>query len=426
MRYVLGVDFGTTNTAVCARFDDGTSTMVTFDAFEVATHCRSALFFNEADAPGPPHHSAGDHALRDCIDSAGEGRFIQSLKSFLASRVFGATQVYTRKYTLEQLLALFLRYIRSRTQETFGGAPTRTHVGVPVQFAYAKNGDDDDLARSRLRAAFEEAGFGEVRFEYEPVSAAHAYLQRVHEPATVLVADFGGGTSDFALVELEPKAAAPARVLATSGVAVAGDALDAKVVRHLVAPSLGRGSTYVGFDGVRKEISPSLFQKLETWHHLSFMNNAKTLRALRELVREADEPERVAAFIALIEENMGFHLHDAVRRAKQELSSSEETTFSFKPWPDLSIEAPLTRAEFETWIAPELEAIAGALDDVMQAPATPPTVDAVFMTGGTSLVPAVRSLIASRFGEGSMQAGGEFASISTGLAEMAALADGRD
>lgn len=422
MDYVLGVDFGTTNTALCARFADGTSRSVRFGPDEVEPCCRSALFFLEADEPGAaPHHTAGDDALRDCLASQGEGRFIQSLKSFLASRVFGATQIYSRKYTLEDLVGFFLRFIRARAEHAFGGAPQRTTVGVPVRFAYANDDDDDAFARGRLAAAFAAAGFGEVRFELEPVAAAYAWLLRAERKSQVLVADFGGGTSDFAVVQFGG-AAGRAHVLATSGVAVAGDNLDAKIVRHLVAPSLGRGSTYVGFDGARKEIPPTLFHKLERWHHLSFMNNDKTLRQLRQLEREADEPEKITALIDVIENNLGFQLHDAVRRAKQALSEAEETTFSFSPWPELALQSPLTRAEFEGWVEPELEAIAGALDEVLaKAGVDAGAVEAVFMTGGTSFVPAVRALLRDRLGERSLEAGEELASISTGLAQVAAL-----
>jgi len=417
--YDLGVDFGTTNTALTARFDDGSTQMAMFTAMGDEPLCRTALFFAEPDTGQRTLDvSYGAQALRDCIDAFGEGRFVQSLKTFLASRSFRATQIYTKKYTLEALVALFLEGLLDKATSSFGGTPRNIVVGAPVDFAYAESDDDNEFARARLTAAFHNAGWQAFTFALEPVAAAHAYQQRVAEPALVLVADFGGGTSDFALVRLDPDA--PAEVLSTSGVAVAGDNLDAKLVRHLVAPALGRGTRYAGFDGVDKEIPPPFFAKLERWHHLSFMNNPTTLRKLRDLEKEAFEPERIALFIELIEDNLGFQLHDAVRRTKRTLSSEDVAHFSFDTGSGTPLEADVTRADFEAWIQPEVDAIDEALTRVFaDVDVVPSDVDAVFMTGGTSFVPAIRKLMTERFSADALQSGDEMVSISTGLAAMA-------
>ncbi|MCP4504702.1 MAG: Hsp70 family protein [Deltaproteobacteria bacterium] len=418
--YELGIDFGTTNTALTAFYDDGTQKMAHFTAMGDETICRTALFFTEPEeGKRKPGCSIGDEALRDCIESEGEGRFIQSLKTFLASRNFGATQIYYQKFTLEELVTRFLAALRDKAISEFGGMPKRIRVGAPVQFAYAQNDDDNAFARERLQNAFSAAKWGDISFALEPVAAAFAYQARIEKKSLVMVADFGGGTSDFALVQLEPGEKGEAKVLGTSGVAVAGDNLDAKIVRHLVAPALGRGTRYAGFDGIDKEIPPPFFAKLERWHHLSFMNNKQTLQKLRNVQKEAFEPERIGKLIELIEDNLGFHLHDAIRRTKRALSLEMSATFSFNTGSGV-LEAEVTRAEFEAWIEPEIDAIDQAIHKLfVNTECSPDKVDAVFMTGGTSFVPAIRALLSRRFSEDSLQSGDELVSIAHGLARMA-------
>src|SRR5262249_51597525 len=174
-----------------------------------------------------------------------------------------------------------------------------------------------------------------------------------------------------------------------------GDAFDAKILRHLVAPELGRGGSY-RIQGKEMAIPPWLFSHLERWHHLSFLKTPQNLLLLDRILEGAEGPQRarVAAFRHVIDADLAYQLSRAAERAKVELSSRPYTTFRFA---DPKIEKTFSRDELESWIAPELAAAAGCVDRLLAASATDPArVDRVFMTGGSSFVPAVRPLLAER------------------------------
>ena len=192
--------------------------------------------------------SVGNDAIRRYLAAAGNGRLVQSLKSFLADRTFESTDIMGETYTLGDLIAPIISALRDAAIAQFGELPPRIVVGRPVHFAAAGN-PDEALARSRLDIAIRRAGWTDVVFEYEPVAAAYDYALRITRDETVLIADFGGGTSDFSVLRLKPRTAAmhgAARyeILGNDGVGIAGDAFDGRVMRHLVAPALGRGTKY--------------------------------------------------------------------------------------------------------------------------------------------------------------------------------------
>jgi hypothetical chaperone protein len=203
--------------------------------------------------------------------------------------------------------------------------------------------------------------------------------------------------------------------LASAGVGIAGDTFDAKLVRHLVAPLLGRGSQWrlVGKTGT---VPNWPFAKLEHWHHLSFLKSNENMEALRALRARALEPDKIDLFIMLVAEDLGFQLHRAVQHAKYELSVKKDTIFSFRV-PGIHVSQTVTRAEFEEWIADELHAIASCVDQMMGSTGVMPSdVDRVFLTGGSSFVPSVRNIFEQRFGRGRIVGGSEFTSVAKGLA----------
>jgi len=271
----------------------------------------------------------------------------------------------------------------------------------------------------RLTEALVMAGITQVHFEFEPVAAAYSYEANLRKDELLLVADFGGGTTDLTLVRVGPDARrmrdSQKRVLASAGVGIAGDSFDAKLVRHLVAPLLGRGSQWrlIGKTGT---VPNWPFAKLEHWHHLSFLKSNENMEALRSLRARALEPDKIDLFIMLVTEDLGFQLHGAVQDAKYELSVKPEATFSFRI-PGVHVSQKVTRAEFEEWISDELHAIASCLDHMLQGSAVkPPEIDRVFLTGGSSFVPAVRDIFEHRFGRERIVGGSEFTSVAKGLA----------
>lgn len=411
MRSAIGIDFGTTNSVVARWRPDGSVTTLAHPTGEVF---RSVLCFWR-DAQGRPGHAAGPAAIEAYLDTPFESRLVMSMKSYLAQRSFTETRIFGQAWTLEALIAQFLRALLAPFHEDLAGA--RIVVGRPVRFV--GESADHALGEQRLRAAFAAAGLPDVEVALEPAAAGHRFAAGLDRPATVLVADFGGGTSDFSLLRFDPGPPRRVTPLGHAGVGVAGDAFDYRIIDRLVSPLLGKGDDY-SVMGKRLPVPPSWYGNFARWHLLSLMRAPKTLRDIAEVARTADHPERLHSLIRLIEEEAGYALYRAVSAAKAALSGAEAATLDFSH-AGFRLSAELRRADFEGWIAPELARIARAVEAALRdAGLEADQVDRVFMTGGTSLVPAVRRLFEDRFGAERVVAGGEFVSVAEGLALMAA------
>jgi hypothetical chaperone protein len=417
----VGLDFGTTNSAVGVAEADGRVTLARFPHRNgVSDTFRSLLYFHPQlrDAKNKLLPVAGMRAIDRYLEAADEGRLMQSLKSYLADRTFERTSVFNRPHSLVDLLALLLRDLRAQAEAQLGPLGGRLVVGRPVHFSNASTAEDDAFAVERLRGAVQAAGFDEIVFEHEPVAAAYYYETRLDHDELCLIADFGGGTSDFSVIQVGPshRRQGKERILANDGVAIAGDVLDSRVLYKIVAPALGLGATYRSIFGQTLTVPVWIFEKLRRWHLLSFLKTAKNVEMLAEIADQADEPEKIRALWHIIDDDLGYHLYRAVERAKVELSTRDRTVFRFEDGP-LVIEAPVTRAEFDAWIADDTAAMAACVDRVLaSAGVGAGDVDRVFMTGGTSFVPAVRQIFDRRFGAEKIEAGGEMISVASGLA----------
>jgi hypothetical chaperone protein len=309
--------------------------------------------------------------------------------------------------------------LRQNAERQFGVAIQAAVVGRPVQFVGAENDADNLYAEGRLAEALKAAGFESVEFELEPVAAARYYESRLDHDELILIGDFGGGTSDFSLIRVGPtileRGRTAADLLGNAGLGLAGDSFDAKIVRHLVAPALGEGSQMRSLDKLLT-VPGWVYSKLERWHYLSFLKARDTMEMLRGVQGHALEPAKIKALIHLVKDDLGFRLHRAVQTVKCELSHEPAATFRFSDGP-VEIEALLERNVFEGWIAEELEQIQTCVDSLLtKSGARPEEVDAVFLTGGSAFVPAVRRIFESRFGAGKLRAGNEFTSVAHGLA----------
>ena len=367
------------------------------------------------------HSSSGVTAIERYLtahrDGDRPGRLIQSLKSYLSSRTLTGTEVFGRHYLLEELVSRILSDLRLRAEEQFGFPVRHATIGRPVRFVGAETEADDNFAVERLRGAFLRSGFDSVDFEYEPIGAAYSFQAREHQSAneTVLIGDFGGGTSDFSILELGSNG--ERKVLGTSGLPFAGDAFDAKIVRKLVSPALGSESLARGGKGI-PAVPAWIYANLERWHYLSFLRTRSVLDLLTTARKRALEPEKIDSLLAIVDEDLGYQLHQAVQRTKTALSQYESADFIFAGQDAGSVElrTSVTRAEFEQWISPELTQIATAVDSLLTATSLAPSaITRVFLTGGTSFVPAVRAIFESRF-PGRVVTGDEFTSVAQGLA----------
>ncbi|MUO82188.1 Hsp70 family protein [Agrobacterium vitis] len=417
MANALGLDFGTTNTVLAQSIDETTTHSVQFTSMAGTTDSmRTALSFMKDAQLGARalKVEAGQAAIRQFIDNPGDCRFLQSIKTFAASALFQGTLVHARRFQFEDLMEVFLKRLETYAGDGWPANAGRIVAGRPVHFAGAS--PDPELAMRRYNEALTRLGFPEIHYVYEPVAAAFYFAQHLTTDATVLVADFGGGTTDYSLIRFERKAGVLSAVpVGYSGVGLAGDQFDARIIEHLVAPEIGKGSQFKSFDKIL-DIPSNYYTSFSRWNQLSVFKSSKEFADLKQLVRQSLAPDKLELFIDLVEHDEGYPLYQAVSSTKMALSAADEAEFNFSPL-GAAGRKTVKRQDFESWIADDLTRIESALDDVLTRTNTEAgAVDKVFLTGGTSFVPAVRRIFTERFSQDRIESGGEMVSIAHGLA----------
>ena len=312
---------------------------------------------------------------------------------------------------------------------------------------YAEDEEQDALAQARMLQAAFPAGFQRVHFAYEPVAAAYAYTLRpdfrADTPQTLLVFDFGGGTLDISIVQsnvvrsseslrpsnavrsCEPtRATVPAlTVLATGGIAIAGDAFDSRIVRRKLTAPFGEGSHYLS-DGRLLPVPAAYYDAFASWQDLLALQQPNTLESLRRIARSAEQPARIHSLIRLITSHYGLRLFDIAESAKRRLSRDERASLRLVE-DGIAFDERLSRREFERLIRPDLRQISARLDEVLAAAGLRPRdIDAVLRTGGSAQIPCFVALLEERFGAAKVRTMDTFSSVTAGLAVIAQRLDG--
>ncbi|QDZ28356.1 Hsp70 family protein [Noviherbaspirillum sp. UKPF54] len=408
MSDVCGVDFGTSNSTVgCCR--PGHSVLLPLE--DGKPTLPSVVFFNADDNAV----TFGRAALADYL-AGHEGRLMRSLKSLLGtSLIDGQTEVQGRALSFRELLAQFVSELKRRAEQAAGRAFTQAVFGRPVHFV-----DDDEQAdrqaESTLREVARAAGFAEVAFQYEPIAAAFDYESGIEREELVLVADIGGGTSDFSLVRLSPQRARKTErrddILATGGVHIGGTDFDKHLSLACAMPFLGLGTRLVN----NKEVPSSYYFNLATWHTINFAYTQKVWRELQEVYRDARERDKLGLLLKLIEQRDGHWLALQVEQGKIALSERDAVELALdRLAPDLMLD--LRRPAFDAAIASLVDGVEKTVARLLRdAGVAGDAVDTVFFTGGSSSVPLLRARIAALFPAARRVEGDVFGSIGTGLA----------
>ncbi|GAB4450004.1 MAG: hypothetical protein Kow00120_20260 [Anaerolineae bacterium] len=347
------------------------------------------------------------------IDTAANGRLIQSIKSALRDPKYDGTYVFDRFYTIDELIAIVLSELKRGAEQRLGGACTEAIIGRPVKFS-----DDPDInerAEEIIYKAALRAGFTDISFELEPVGVS--YLHHISSPTrhTALVFDFGGGTLDLTVVRVggdrRPE------ILATRGVLVGGDDLDRRIMQSLLK-YFGEGSTLDGYP-----FPHDILDLLLSWQTMPEVSRPQHMNTIRDLKHAASNPAAVAALETLVSENVGYKLFSEIERTKIDLSTSIISRLEFRHGP-IRIREVITRIQFEAMIAEEIAQVEAGINAVMaDAELKPADIDIVLRTGGSSLVPAVADLLASMFSAARVQQVEPLVSVVGGLA-VAAHAEG--
>jgi hypothetical chaperone protein len=408
MTFACGIDFGTSNSAVGVCDAAGTRLL---PLQRGATSVPTALFFSFDD----DLTAFGQEALERYF-AREPGRYLRALKSVLGTKLFEeTTQVKRKRYAFGEIIAAFLRFLRTAAGKSLGALPTSVVLGRPAFFV-----DDDpkaDAAAERqLAAAARAAGFESVAFQFEPIAAALDYERSVNAEEIALVADIGGGTSDFSVVRVSPDRARSndrrQDILGCTGVHIGGTDFDRQLALASVMPALGLRSPLrrQGLD-----VPSSYFYDLATWHRITFLYDPKVLTEVRGVLRDAMEPEKIERLLRVLEQRKGHELLTGVESAKIELSCADLATLGLgDSVADFSRE--ITRAELEEVVADSLQRMRTRIDDVLEmAGLTPDSVSTVFLTGGATRMPSVRKAVAAAVPAARLIEGDTFGSVASGL-----------
>ncbi len=408
MKSVCGIDFGTSNSTVAIVDGDRIAMVPVEDAH---TTIPSAIFY-PADGAAP---SYGRAAMEDYIGRE-PGRLMRSLKSILGSSLMDEkTGVGGRYLSFEDILVGFVRYLKARAEHAAGSPLTEVVMGRPVHFV-----DDDEAVDARAEEKLElialKAGFKSVLFQYEPIAAALDFESRLTAEDVVFIADIGGGTSDFSIVRVGPNRRDNVRrdtdILATSGARVGGTNLDTRLSMSAVMPLLGAGTQ----SRTGRDLPAWVFLDLATWHKIHTIGEPRHMTSLRQIIYDLADRSALDRYMKIVREQSGHLVAKRVEDAKIALSETDTARVDLD-MVEAGLWAQARRDVFEGAIERELAKIRTTLElAVADAGIGPQDVTAVFLTGGTSAVPAVRAVLTQRFTRARVVQGDLFASVGFGLA----------
>ena len=405
MKYIYGIDFGTTN-SVLAVLDVQTREIV--KVFKES----SLLYFNNSK-----DCFTGDEAISQYISNNMQGRLLKSVKTLLPQSAFTFTYIYGKKYTPEDLVSLILSILKSRADEFTGADVSEVVLGRPVVFS--EDPIKDAIAEKRLLNAAKKAGFEKIWFQYEPIAAGFMHEQSLDKPETVLIGDFGGGTSDFTLMRLGNKKTGfqdrREDILNTGGLHIGGDDFDAAIMWHRLVSCFGYGLTYESF-GKMLEIPVHIFRTLCQWEQMAFLKEGTLRKRLDTYYIYTNKHPSIKRLMNLIDLNLGFSLFQSIEKTKISLSSNDRVHLPFDS-EDIKIDEIILQSEFNDYISKEVQQVAEFLDNFMEKQGEEVNqIDHVFLTGGSSLIEAIYEIFVKEFGAGKIKRGDNFNSVAQGLA----------
>ena len=371
----------------------------------------SVIFFHAEDI----HASYGRAALADYL-SGHEGRLMRSLKSLLGTSMINEhTELNGRALPFRKLLEQFIGELKRRAEQAAGHDFSRAVVGRPVFFV-DDDAKADQLAERTLRDIAHAVGFKEVAFQFEPIAAAFDYESQIATEELVLVADIGGGTSDFSLIRLSPQRALKTDrrddILATGGVHIGGTDFDKYLSLAGVMPMLGMGSLLAS----GREMPSAQYFNLATWHTINASYGRKAWAEILDMRRHAAEKDKLDRLLNLVRHRSGHWLAMQVEAAKITLSDAATAEIELgRIEPDQSL--LLTREGFGDAIGHLAARVENTVQALMQdAGVKASHIDTVFFTGGSSSVPLLREKLSALLPDAQRVEGDLFGSIGVGLA----------
>lgn len=406
----LGIDFGTSNSAIAWSAPQGTARLIALEGDALAMP--TAVFYNAEE--GTTHF--GREAIGHYLEGT-EGRLMRSLKSLLGSPLLmETTQIGHQQISFQDIVGTFLTALRERATAALGFAPTRVVMGRPVHFV------DDDVERDAqaevsLRQAAQAVGFEQVSFQLEPIAAALDYERRLTRDSTVLVVDLGGGTSDFTVVRLGPDRAhqtdRSADILATTGVHIGGTDYDQKLSLEQVMPLLGYRHQGPG----QREVPNRVFFDLSTWHLIHWQYLPKAMAHAQTLRSNYSDPELHARLMHVLTERHGHHIAHEVEQAKIRCSVSDAGTAIDLSVIEARLAVTLGVDDMRRHLSDLLNrTVACARECVAAAALDEGQIDAIYLTGGSSALRPFQRALQAAFAGIPLVEGDLFGGVASGLA----------
>jgi hypothetical chaperone protein len=412
-KFLYGIDFGTTNSAL-SIFDEERNEIT--DTIIVP----SILYFqSEQSSSEPLKYVVGEEAIAAYISDGMKGRFMKSIKRILPRSSFIETRIHHQRLNASDLVTLILKELKTRADQITGVDCRRAVIGRPVFFD-DDNTSKDALAQKRLNKAAENAGFDEVRFQFEPIGAAFAYEKTISKKEKVLVADLGGGTTDFTYLELDPdKIGSKDRrndIIATGGIYIGGDSFDSAFMWEKGTPYFGKYTMYEAAPGKLLKVPVSLFANICSWEQMNFFNGLKVKNDIQTYYHYAKQDKTFKNLITLTDNNLGYSVFQSIEKTKIELSAQTSSKFSYSEM-EIEIDEDISIEQYEAVIEKDLTKISRYLDEfLLLHKIKPEEINSLFLTGGTSMVLAVKNLFKARFPDTPLHTGDNFMSVAKGLA----------
>lgn len=401
-----GLDFGTSNSII--SLTDKTSQKEVF-----SYSASSILYFPDTNEMT---WYVGKEAHDKYIEEEMTGRLLKSVKTLLRQDKFLSTWIFGKRMTPDQLVTCIIGHLKEKAEAFAGSEITDVILGRPAIFS--EDPKQEKLAVARLTQAARNAGFKNIKLQLEPIAAALSYEQRLDHSEKVLVADLGGGTSDFTIMSLSPdkvrKEDRKDDIIAHGGVYIGGDLFDSEIMWYKVTPHLGRGAKYQSYDK-EIEVPTILYRELKNWERSFMLKESKLRHSMDSYYHLSGNNPKIDNVRVLIDNNYVFSLFKSIEQAKINLSGGGSTMIDFEK-ETISIHEPFAPAEFATIIERYTTEIEQYICRLLETACyTPADIDSVFITGGSSLVLPVREILYRLFGKDKIRTGNTFNSVAYGL-----------
>jgi hypothetical chaperone protein len=402
-----GLDFGTSNTTF-GSMADAMPSLLALESGQ--TTIPSAIFYERDGAV-----RIGRKAIDTYVDGV-PGRLMRSLKSVLGTSLIDeTTQVGRERSSFRDVIAYYLGAVKRRAEQTAGRAFRSVVHGRPVHFVDNAPAADRK-AEATLQTIVREIGFTDVTFQFEPIAAALDYERQISREEIALIADIGGGTSDFSIVRLSPdrhrKTERQSDILANDGVRIGGTDFDRRLSLGVLMPLLGYGSA---MKRAGLHAPSSYFHDLATWSSINRMYEPRVMSEIRHVRRESREPKLFGRLLRVLEEQRGHTLAMDIENAKIALSGENQSDVALS-WIEPGLNIPIGRADLVTHTE-ELAKNIGARIGIClrQARLDPDDINAVFLTGGSVQLAHVRRAILQGLPAAKVIEGDTFGAVGKGL-----------